>query len=86
MEAVPRELWVLCRVPREELVFLRHTLEGYDGLCVATTLPGREGRVRLLTTADRRGELEAVLAGLAAEIDLQVESWAQGAPPVGGPP
>ncbi len=83
MEAVPRERGGLCRIPREELLFLRQTPEGYDGVCGATTLPGREGRVRLLTTADRRGELEA---GLAAEMDLGVASWAQEAPPVGGPP
>lgn len=75
MLGMPQELWVICRTPREELVFLRHTLEGYDGLCVTTTLPGHEGRVRLLTTEDRRTELEEVLQGLVGEVALQVEQW-----------
>lgn len=84
MPTVPRppapEVWALCRVPREHLCYLRYTLEAYEGLCLPTTLPGREGLVRLLTTAEQRDDLAAVLDALAAEFPLQVERWGEGAP------
>jgi len=78
METSPKEIWALCRVPRAELVYLRYTLEAYEGLCLATTLPGREGLVRLATVETSRRELEAVLSVLAEEIDLTVERWGGG--------
>lgn len=71
----PAEVQATCRLARSDLVYLRHTLEAYDGLCIPTTPPGRSGLVRLLTTADRRQELETVLQALAAEFPLQVEGW-----------
>ncbi len=78
METSPKEIWALCRVPRAELVYLRYTLEAYEGLCLATTLPGRAGLVRLATVETSRRELEAVLSVLAEEIDLKVERWGGG--------
>ena len=80
METAPKEIWAVCRVPRSELVYLRYTLEAYEGLCLATTLPGREGLVRLATTETSRRDLEAVLSALAEEIDLTVERWGEGVP------
>ena len=68
-------LRVLCRVPRDRLYPFRHLLEGYDGLCVASTLAGGDGRVRLLTSQDRRKELERLLAELARELPVAVEAW-----------
>ncbi|MEW6486975.1 MAG: DUF4911 domain-containing protein [Thermodesulfobacteriota bacterium] len=74
------EVWVVCRVPVPDLVRLRYTLEAYEGLCVATTLPGGLGRVRLLTSAGLRSELEGVLGALAAEMPLVTERWGEGLP------
>ena len=72
------EVWALCRVPKAEICFVRYTLEAYEGLCVPTTLPGGGGRLRLLTSAGQRSELEAVLRGLADEVPIVVESWSEG--------
>ena len=76
----PGETWVICRARREDLVYLRNTLDAYEGLCVATTLPGRDGRLRLLTTAEQKAELAEVLGDLARECELEVERWGEGAP------
>ena len=73
------EIYALCRVPKAEICFVRYTLEAYEGLCVPTTLPGGGGRLRLLTSAGQRVELEAVLRALAEEVSLVVESWSEGA-------
>lgn len=78
MGADAEEVWVICRVPVPELVRLRYTLEAYEGLCVATTLPGGQGRVRLLTSAGLRRELEGVLHALADEMPLVAETWGEG--------
>ena len=67
-----REVWTLCRVPREAICYLRYTLEAYEGLCIPTTVPGRGGLVRLLTEARLTPELDRVLAGLAEEIPLEI--------------
>ncbi|MHB8764311.1 MAG: DUF4911 domain-containing protein [Deferrisomatales bacterium] len=80
MPKPPAEVQAICRLARSDLVYLRHTLEAYDGLCIPTTPPGRTGEVRLLTTADRREELAAVLQALAAEFPLQIEAWEVGTP------
>ncbi|MDW7709564.1 MAG: DUF4911 domain-containing protein [Deferrisomatales bacterium] len=80
MSQPPGELWALCRAPRKDLVYLRYTLEAYEGLCVATTVPAGGGLVELRSSADRRDELEEVLASLAREIPLVVEGWGEGAP------
>ena len=69
------ELQVTCRVPTRELCYFRYTLEAYEGLCLPTTLPGGEGRVRLATSAGQRPQLEAVLHALSEEIPLEVEEW-----------
>ncbi len=74
------EVWAVCRASRPDLVYLRYTLEAYEGLCVATTLPGAEGRVRLITSAELRDELARTLEALAAEIPLTVEVWGEGDP------
>lgn len=74
------EVWVVCRVPVPDLVRLRYTLEAYEGLCVATTLPGGAGRVRLLTSSGLRGELEETLEALGAEMPLVVEAWGEASP------
>lgn len=70
------ELQVICTVSTPELCYFRHTLEAYEGLCVPTTLPGGQGRVRLATSAAQRARLATVLAALATEIPLQVGPWA----------
>lgn len=77
-ERIHRDVWAICRVPRAEVCFLRYTLEAYEGLCIPTTLPGREGRLRLLTSPQKAAELDSVLRALAAELPLVVESWGEG--------
>lgn len=69
------ELQVICTVPTPELCYFRHTLEAYEGLCVPTTLPGGQGRVRLATSAAQRAKLATVLVALAKEIPLEVGPW-----------
>ncbi|HSH70979.1 MAG TPA: DUF4911 domain-containing protein, partial [Deferrisomatales bacterium] len=69
------ELQVLCRVPTRELCFFRYTLEAHEGLCLPTTLPGGQGRIRLATSASQRPALEALLQALSQEIPLEVEEW-----------
>jgi hypothetical protein len=69
------EVRVTCRVPTHELCYFRYTLEAYEGLCLPTTLPGGEGRVRLATSAGQRRQLETVLHALSREFPLEVEPW-----------
>ena len=78
--ASPEEAWVICRARRSDLVYLRNTLDAYEGLCMATTLPGRDGRLRLLTTVSQVPELRSVLDDLAQECHFEVEHWGKGAP------
>jgi hypothetical protein len=80
MPDAPGEVWALCRAPKADLVYLRYTLEAYEGLCLATTLPGGGGLVELRSSVDRRAELEEALLSLASEIPLVVEAWGEGVP------
>ncbi|GAB4271466.1 MAG: hypothetical protein Kow0092_26230 [Deferrisomatales bacterium] len=68
-----RDVSIYCRVPRGQLCYFRSTLEAYEGLCIASTLPGGEGRVRLLTSPELALELRGVLEALAAEVGASVE-------------
>ena len=70
-----REIWVVVKIPRADIFFLRYTLDAYEGLAVLTTIPGGEGLVRIYTEESQRGELEAVIEGLKEEIDLEVIEW-----------
>jgi hypothetical protein len=76
-----KEVWALCRVPRERLFYLRYTLEAYEGLCLATTLPGRGGYVVTRTSPELRDELGRTLQALAEEMPLEVLRWGEGEPP-----
>lgn len=76
--APPREIWTLCRVPREAICYLRYTLEAYEGLCIPTTVPGRGGLVRLLTEQSRLADLDRVLDGLARELPLEILGRGEG--------
>ncbi|TAL16980.1 DUF4911 domain-containing protein [bacterium] len=68
----PSEIWVLCRVPREEIFFLRYILDAYDGLAVSTTLPGGEGLVRIYTEMSRKEELDKLLEALGEEFSVEI--------------
>lgn len=74
------EVWALCRVPRERLWLLRYTLEGYDGLCLSTTAPGRGGLVWTRTSPSLRRELAATLEALGEEMGVEVLGWGSGPP------
>lgn len=74
----PKEIWTLCRVPREAICYLRYTLESYEGLCIPTTVPGRGGLVRLLTEEHLVADLDLVLDGLAQELPLEILGRGEG--------
>jgi len=74
------EAWVLLRVDKPGIYFLRYTMEAYEGLCIPTTLPGGEGLVRLTTSLALRPELEAALEGLGREMPLEIIGWGEGLP------
>ncbi|PLX38956.1 MAG: hypothetical protein C0608_11800 [Deltaproteobacteria bacterium] len=71
----PREIWVLCKVPREEIFYMRYNLEAYEGVGIPTTLPGREGLVKVITTEEQRKELEEILIAFADDISLEIIEW-----------
>lgn len=77
------EAWALCRLPRDRICHLRYTLEAYEGLCLATTLPGRSGTVLVRTSPDLKNELEQTLLALALELPLEIVAWGEGALPGG---
>lgn len=68
----PVEIWVLCKVERPQIFFLRYTIEAHEGLAVSTTLPGGEGLVRIYTELSREEELEELLSALQSEIGLEI--------------
>ncbi|TLN00739.1 DUF4911 domain-containing protein [bacterium] len=74
-QAKPVEIWVLCKVEKPLIFFLRYTLESHEGLAVPTTLPGGEGLVRIYTEEGRRKELEELLEALKKEIGLDILEW-----------
>jgi len=76
-EKYEREIWALCRVPRDGIFHLRYSIEAYEGLAVTTTLPGGEGLVQVYTEAALRPLLERVLAGIAEEMELEVVEWGE---------
>lgn len=78
-----KEVWALCRVPRDRICHLRYTLEAYEGLCLSTTLPGRGGAVLVRTSPDLREELKRTLVALTEEIPFEVERWGEGELPQG---
>jgi hypothetical protein len=57
------------RVADGDVVWLRSVLEGYDGL--AALYGDGSGTVTLTTTESRAEELDALLADLCAEADIQ---------------
>ena len=66
------DAWVLLRLERSEIYFLRYTLEAYEGLCVTTTLPGGEGLIRLSTSSEQLPTLLEILENLASETPLSI--------------
>ena len=63
-----RLLTLHCRVRPERIVLLRHILEGYDNLALASTEDAAGGLVRLQTPSPAYFELMALLAALAPEL------------------
>jgi len=74
----PEEYWVLVRVERSEIFFLRYTLEAYEGLCVSTTQAGGEGLVLVYTAASQRETLNELIEALGAEMELEVIERGEG--------
>lgn len=69
------EIWALCRARKDQLCYLRYTLEAYEGLCVPTTLPGGDGLVRIASSEGQRSAVAVLLEALASEIGLEVLEW-----------
>ncbi len=76
----PDEIWVLCRMARSDIFYIRYNIEAYEGLGIPTTLPGNQGHVRIILERRQREEMEQVLAGMAEEIELEILEWGEGAP------
>lgn len=74
------DVWVVVRLEKPEIYFLRYTVESYEGLCVPTTLPGGEGLVLLTTTSDLAETLAEALEGLKKEMEIEVLEWGTGDP------
>ncbi|MCF8056141.1 MAG: DUF4911 domain-containing protein [Desulfocapsa sp.] len=57
------------RIAHKRYHFLKFILEGYDGLCLLSTVPGAKGCVCLRYPIERRKDLFELLASLAFSIN-----------------
>ncbi len=58
-------------VDRRRIADLRFILESYDGLAFVRSLDGRAGLVEVAYPPSRRGDAEALLRALTAELGMQ---------------
>ena len=54
---------------------MRYNLEAYEGVGIPTTLPGREGLVKVITTEEQRTVLEEILNWFADEVRMERIEW-----------
>lgn len=60
------------RIAHERYHFLKFILEGYDGICLLSTVPGTRGCVCLRYPAERKKDLFDLLTSLAFSINPAV--------------
>ena len=77
----PQEIWVVLKMAKPDIFFIRYITEAYEGLCIPTTLPGADGRVLLLTDKSMERQLKAVIDSLSSEYEIEVVQWGTGPTP-----
>ncbi len=65
---MPQMLSLFCRIQPARIGWLRHILEGYDGLALLSTLSAAEGLVRIQTPSCSYFALMRLLEALAPEL------------------
>ena len=65
---MPQMLSLFCRIRPARIGWLRHILEGYDGLALLSTLSAAEGLVRIQTPSCSYFALLNLLEALAPEL------------------
>jgi len=68
---IPPDVVRYFRVDRRDLVFLKFILEAYEGMSTLTTVKREGAIVRLTIPAGFAADLQALLAAIAADIELQ---------------
>jgi len=69
--SMPADLVRYLRVDRRDLVFLKFILEAYEGMATMTTVKREGVIVRLTIPAGFAADMQALLAAVAADIELQ---------------
>jgi len=69
--SIPADVVRYFRVDRRDLVFLKFILEAYEGMSTLTTVKREGVIVRLTIPAGFAADLQALLAAVAADIELQ---------------
>jgi hypothetical protein len=59
---------------KEQIGFLKFLLEGYDGLCILTTINANLGKIKVITTESRHDELQAVIRCIADKINITYDN------------
>ncbi len=58
------------KIDKGKIGFLKFLLEGYDGLCVLTTVASKEGRIKLIVPESRYDELDLVIKSVAEQLHI----------------
>lgn len=77
----PEEIWVIVKMAKPDIFFIRYITEAYEGLCIPTTLPDSDGLVLLLTGKDMEDELRVAIDALVEEFGIEVIQWGTGQTP-----
>ena len=62
---------MLIAIPPEQIVLFKSIVESYDNLATLRTEDPVRHHLRIYFSADSRDEVEAMMASLAAQFDLQ---------------
>jgi len=70
MESDESMLKLCYQVNKQQIGYLRFTLESYDGLGFIRTLDASQGLIEIAWPVSREADMLALLAALAGELDL----------------
>lgn len=65
-------LFLDARVKREDIAYVSHTIEGYEGMGIVTTLDAAQGLIRITVSPFFLDEVKNILAGLKMEVGLEL--------------
>jgi Domain of unknown function (DUF4911) len=65
---------IFLKLPTENIVLLKFTVESYDGLGIVRTINPEAGEVVILAIDDTEADVRKVLAGLMEELKIQETS------------